>query len=247
MVLGEFIQSLVDHVDNDMLTAMPSVEEIKRAVFDMEPSSSPGPYGFGANRVEDFRPIVMGNYLFKIFTKIIALRLGGIAAKIMTPFQFGVTQIPRAPQYLFYADDILIYDKATSSNIRRLQFVLSVYGGLSGQIYNPAKSKVYFGSVVTRRVRNFIHRTTGITHGSLHMSYIGVPVFRGDPRTCHLVPLADSIISKFSKWKGYSLSLAGRKCMINFLIAASLVHSMMVYYWPCTLLKKTETAMRNFL
>ncbi|KAL8543017.1 hypothetical protein ACS0TY_003769 [Phlomoides rotata] len=48
-VLGEFIQHMVDPVDNDMLTAMPSVEEIKRAVFNMEPSSSPGPGGFSGS------------------------------------------------------------------------------------------------------------------------------------------------------------------------------------------------------
>ncbi|KAL8555822.1 hypothetical protein ACS0TY_003582 [Phlomoides rotata] len=131
-ILVEFIHSVVDVVDNDMLTTMPSVEEIKRAVFDRAPSSFPGHDGFGgsfyhpswdiiafdvieavryflttrfipfnlnssfvtlipkkpgANRVEDFRPIVMGNYLFKIFTKIIASRLGAIAARILTPFQ----------------------------------------------------------------------------------------------------------------------------------------------------------------
>ncbi|KAL8535288.1 hypothetical protein ACS0TY_011058 [Phlomoides rotata] len=90
-------------------------------------------------------------------------------------------------------------------------------------------------------------RTTGITHGSLPMSYLEVPIFRGAPRVCHLASLADSIISKFAKWKGHSLSLAGRKCMINSVIAASLVYSMMVYYWPRTLMKKIETAMRNFL
>ncbi|KAL8555719.1 hypothetical protein ACS0TY_003509 [Phlomoides rotata] len=89
--------------------------------------------------------------------------------------------------------------------------------------------------------------TTGISHGSFSMSYLGVPIFRGPPRVCHLAPLADSIISRFAKWKGHSMSLAGRKCFINSVIAASLVHSMMVYFWPRTLLKKIKTAMRNFL
>ncbi|KAL8546893.1 hypothetical protein ACS0TY_006563 [Phlomoides rotata] len=100
---------------------------------------------------------------------------------------------------------------------------------------------------IPRRERRFMLRTIGISHSSLPFSYLGVPIIRRAPRTCHLATLADSIIIKFSKWKGYSLSLAGRKCMINFVIAASLVHSMMVYYWPRTLLKKVETAMRNFL
>ncbi|KAL8546688.1 hypothetical protein ACS0TY_006424 [Phlomoides rotata] len=143
--------------------------------------------------------------------------------------------------------DILIYTRATLGNIQRLQSVLSAYGGLSGQIYNPAKSKVYFGSAVPRCVRNFMLRTTGISQGSLPMSYLGVPIFRGALRVCHLAPLANSIFNRFAKWKGNTLSLAGRKCLINSVIVASLVHSMMVYYWPRTLLKKIEMTMRNFL
>ncbi|KAL8542704.1 hypothetical protein ACS0TY_003543 [Phlomoides rotata] len=137
-ILGEFIHPVVDTVDNSTLIALPSVEEIKRVVFDMEPSSSPSPDVFGgsfyqacwdiiafdvieevkyffttsfipfglnssfvtlirkkpgANRVEDFWPIVMGNYLFKIFTKIIVSRLGGITTRILSPFQFGSSDI----------------------------------------------------------------------------------------------------------------------------------------------------------
>ncbi|KAL8529335.1 hypothetical protein ACS0TY_006664 [Phlomoides rotata] len=224
-ILGEFIQLVVDPGNNDMLTVMRDVEEIKRAVFDMDPSSSPGPDGFGGS-------------FYQTCWDIIALDV--IEA-------VRITQIPRAPRYLLYADDNLIFARATTGNIRRLQAVLSAYGGLSGQVYNPTKSKVYFGSAIPRSVRNYMLRTTGITHGSLPISYLVVPIFRGAARVSHLAPLADSIISKFAKWKGHSLSLAGQKCMINSMISASLVHSMMVYYWPRTLMKKIETTMRNFL
>ncbi|KAL8520162.1 hypothetical protein ACS0TY_010907 [Phlomoides rotata] len=117
LVLGDFIQPVVDITDNDTLSCLPSVEEIKRAVFDMELSSAPGPDGFGGT---------------------------------------------------------------------------------------------------------------------------------GAPRSGHLAAMADSIIAKFSKWKDHALSMAGRKCMINSIIAASLVHSMMVYFWPRSLLRIIESAMRNF-
>ncbi|KAL8514583.1 hypothetical protein ACS0TY_013611 [Phlomoides rotata] len=42
-----------------------------------------------ANRVEDFRPIVMGNFMFKILTKILASRLGGFVGDCISPYQFG--------------------------------------------------------------------------------------------------------------------------------------------------------------
>ncbi|KAL8514578.1 hypothetical protein ACS0TY_013607 [Phlomoides rotata] len=196
-----------------------------------------------------FDPEIISDSVVQFYTELFtALDQDTFDDTILGEFiQPVVDPIPRAPRYLLYADDILIFTRAITGNIRRIQSVLLAYGGLSGEIYNLAKSKVYFGSAVTRRVRNFILCSTGITHGSLPMSYLGVPIFKGSPRTCHLAPLVDSIINKFRKWKGYSLSLAGRKSMINFVIAASLVYSMMVYYWPRTLLKKIETAMRNFL
>ncbi|KAL8492486.1 hypothetical protein ACS0TY_023891 [Phlomoides rotata] len=104
-----------------------------------------------------------------------------------------------------------------------------------------------FDHAVTRCVKNAMLRSMGISECSLPFSYLGVPIFHGAPRTCHLTAMADSIIAKFSKWKGHSLSLAGRKCMVNSITSISLVHSMMVYYWPRSLLKRIKTAMRNFL
>ncbi|KAL8488057.1 hypothetical protein ACS0TY_024365 [Phlomoides rotata] len=53
-------------------------------------------------------------------------------------------------------------------------------------------------------------RSMGIFEGALPFTYLGVPIFRGAPRTYHLAAMADSIVAKFSKWKGHALSLAGR-------------------------------------
>ncbi|KAL8463009.1 hypothetical protein ACS0TY_033861 [Phlomoides rotata] len=100
---------------------------------------------------------------------------------------------------------------------------------------------------VTRRVKTVMLHSTGISEGSLPFTYMGVPIFMGAPRSGHQAAMANSIIAKFSKWKGHALSMAGRKCMINSIIASSLVHSMIIYYWPRNLLKRIESAMRNFL
>ncbi|KAL8520051.1 hypothetical protein ACS0TY_010837 [Phlomoides rotata] len=45
-VLGAFIHPVVEAAENAALLALPCMEEIRRAVFDMEPSSSTGPDGF---------------------------------------------------------------------------------------------------------------------------------------------------------------------------------------------------------
>lgn len=40
-------------------------------------------------RVTDFRPIVMGNFIYKVYIKIIASRLGSFIGDILSPTQFG--------------------------------------------------------------------------------------------------------------------------------------------------------------
>lgn len=48
-------------------------------------------------------------------------------------------------------------------------------------------------------------------------------------------------------WEGHTLSLAGCRCYINRVIASSLVHTMIVYMWSSLLLKRVESAIRNYL
>ena len=42
-----------------------------------------------ADSVDQFRPIVLGNFVFKIITKILANRLANVATRIVDPHQFG--------------------------------------------------------------------------------------------------------------------------------------------------------------
>lgn len=47
------------------------------------------PKFIGASKIEDFRPIVLGNFLFKIFTKIISTRLGPLLKRVLSTAQYG--------------------------------------------------------------------------------------------------------------------------------------------------------------
>lgn len=83
--------------------------------------------------------------------------------------------------------------------------------------------------------------------GVLPFMYLGVPIFREMPKTVHLNTIADKVIHKFTRGKGHTLSLAVRCCFINSVITSSLVHTMMVYKWLSSLLKKIETTIPNYL
>ncbi|KAL8537668.1 hypothetical protein ACS0TY_012702 [Phlomoides rotata] len=143
------------------------------------------------------------------------------------------------------------------SDIPGLDEIKAVVFGLSGDsnpgpdgfggVFNPDMSKAYFGKHVSAQNKASFRATLNIGSAALPFTYLGVPLFRGVPMAAHLRSTTDRIISKFVGWKCSSLSLAGRACLINLVIVSSLVHSMMIYRWPRSLLNKVDRAMRNFL
>ncbi|XP_019433790.1 PREDICTED: uncharacterized protein LOC109340533 [Lupinus angustifolius] len=133
-LIQDVIPRLVTDSDNLMLTIMPSLSEIKDAVFALNEEGAPGPNGFsgcffqnfwdiinkevcndvlhffkqswlmpninsnsviliqklhGADRIEDYRPIALANFQFKIITKVLADRLAAIAPRIISNQQRG--------------------------------------------------------------------------------------------------------------------------------------------------------------
>ncbi|KAL8479365.1 hypothetical protein ACS0TY_026292 [Phlomoides rotata] len=132
-------------------------------------------------------------------------------------------------------------------NARCLKSILDTYADLSGQVFNPNKSKAYFGRHVSAQNKAYFRTILQIGSASLPFTYLGVSLLRGAPKAAHLRSVADCIIAKFVGWKGSALSLAGRACVVNSVIVSSLVHSMMIYRWPRSLLKKNDIAIRNFI
>ena len=45
-MVADLVPPMVTATDNDFLVKMPSIDEIRGVVFDMDPSSAPGPDGF---------------------------------------------------------------------------------------------------------------------------------------------------------------------------------------------------------
>ncbi|KAF1887896.1 hypothetical protein Lal_00023904 [Lupinus albus] len=83
--------------------------------------------------------------------------------------------------------------------------------------------------------------------GSLPFNYLGVPLFKGNPRRIHLQPIVDIIIQKLAKWKAHSLSFMGRVELMKSRIQSVLIYSFHIYAWSSNLLNHLDSCMRNFL
>jgi len=110
------------------------------------------------------------------------------------------------PSHILYADDIMIFCKGIHSNIQNLTDLFIKYAQVSGQCVNPSKSSIYGGAISNHRLSS-IATQIGFKIGSLPFTYLGVPIFKGKPKTFYFQPLVDRIKLKFSSWKASLLSM----------------------------------------
>ncbi|KAK3212745.1 hypothetical protein Dsin_017451 [Dipteronia sinensis] len=111
-----------------------------------------------------------------------------------------------AVTHLLYADDVLIFCRDTMKNLRGIMYAFMIYSGISGQLVNWSKSLV------------------GMKIWQFPFSYFGVFLFKGRPKWSVLQPIVDKIQSKFAKWNGRALSIAGSATLIKSVISSSFVH-----------------------
>lgn len=133
-----------------------------------------------------------------------------------------------APSHILYADDIMIFCKGTAANIHALTDLFINYSQVSEQFVNPQKSLIFARSISPLRLTNISHQI-GFNIGTLPFTYLGVPIFKGKPKTFHLQPITDKIRLKLSTWKASLLSLSGRVQLVRSVIQSMLLHYISIY------------------
>jgi hypothetical protein len=150
------------------------------------------------------------------------------------------------PSHSFYADDLMIYCKGNISSIHAIKDLFARYELASGQVISSGKSTIFSGSINQARLNQIVN-ILNFNIGSLPFNYLGVPIFKGKPKSCYLQPIADRINLKLSSWKASLLSMAGRVQLVQSVIQSMLIYSISVYAWPISLLKDLEKNIRNFI
>ena len=123
---------------------------------------------------------------------------------------------------------------------------LKSYGKASGQNISLEKSSFFCGRYAASR-KSIIQSILGCNEGDFPFTYLGVPIFKGQPKRCHFQGLMDRVKSKLEGWMGKLLSMAGRVQLVQSVVQAMLLHSFMIYKWPLTLLKRVMQWIRNFI
>ncbi|KAF1886785.1 hypothetical protein Lal_00046022 [Lupinus albus] len=152
----------------------------------------------------------------------------------------------KTASHVLFAYDIVIFCKGLKRELLCLTSLLQDYALVFGQQVNVAKSRFYTTNDSARKISN-IASYMGFSAGTLPFNYLGVPMFIGKPKRSHLQPIADRILAKLTKWKGYVLSIMGRVELVKFVIHSMAIYSFQVYSWHSQLIKHVDKSIRNFI
>ena len=143
----------------------------------------------------------------------------------------GVSISRNAPKItnLLFADDSLIFSRASSAEINSIVEILQVYAKASGQCINLEKSSMYFSNNTIVSQKQETLGILGVKEVSQFESYLGLPTLVGRSKYHTFSFIKDRVWKKLREWKGMMLSRAGKEVLIKAVAQAIPTYTMSVF------------------
>uniref|UniRef100_A0A803PQN1 Reverse transcriptase domain-containing protein n=1 Tax=Cannabis sativa TaxID=3483 RepID=A0A803PQN1_CANSA len=148
----------------------------------------------------------------------------GLAAALNIQKQLGnfdgisIARTAPAVSHLLFADDTLIFAKATYSSCNALQAALQLYNQATGQCVNFGKSSILFSPNTPSQISSHFYQTLGISNG----------------------PFMSKV------WSHKFFSKAGKEVLLKSVIQAIPSYAMSCYKLPASICHKIEKLMAQF-
>lgn len=152
---------------------------------------------------------------------------------------------PRLTHCMF-ADDTIVFLRATLSNCVVFEKILQDYCQASGQMINLDKSNLFFSINTPEDIRTDVALRLGIREVGNPGNYLGLPVLWDSSKQQALAFVKDIVGQKVMGWKRKSLSFAGREVMIKAVINAIPTYSMSCFKFPVGTCKTLDSLVSSF-
>ncbi|XP_027103053.2 uncharacterized protein [Coffea arabica] len=148
--------------------------------------------------------------------------------------------------HLFFADDTLLFGKASLQEAQHIRTILDLYKAASGQEVNFDKSAVVFSKNTDPTVRRSITQLLNIMEVPTHDQYLGLPTVVGRSTSEVFSSVKERIWQKIHGWNEQRLSKAGKEIMIKAIVQAIPTYSMSCFKYPDSLLSDIQSMISNF-
>lgn len=148
--------------------------------------------------------------------------------------------------HLLFADDGLLFFRATRESAREIKEVLQLYCQASGQMVNMDKSSIFFAKGCNQSLRDAIKMELKVHNESLSQKYLGLPSDVGASANGSFKYLKDRVWEKVQGWMEKCLSTGGKEVLIKSVAQAVPTYSMSCFWLPCGLCQYIDGLLRKF-
>ncbi|CAJ2638124.1 unnamed protein product [Trifolium pratense] len=184
-------------------------------------------------------------YLFILCADVLS---GLVKKQAETGSMHGIQIARQAPKisHLFFADDSLLFARASAAEAGVILNVLAEYQKASGQVVNLDKSEVSFSQNVRNEDKDMIRNRMGVKTVDTHSKYLGLPVVFGRSKKIIFSFVIDRVWKKLKGWKEKCLSRAGKEILIKAVAQAIPNYIMGCYKLPNSCCQEIETMLAKF-
>ncbi|MCH79274.1 putative non-LTR retroelement reverse transcriptase [Trifolium medium] len=149
--------------------------------------------------------------------------------------------------HLMFADDLILFAEANSSQMSVVLKILDQFCQLSGQQVSHEKTSIMFSKNVSSKIREELVMQSGFNETPSLGKYLGVPLVGRAPKRSDFNYLIDQVKNKLSAWKAKQLSFAGRVTLSKSVIEAIPIYPMMTTPIPKACLNEIQKIHRAFI
>lgn len=148
--------------------------------------------------------------------------------------------------HLFFADDSLLFLKATASNCQRMSYLLNIYCVASKQEINFSKSNIFFSPNVPVPLKVQLCSILKVREDVYPGKYIGLPTVWGRSKREALGYIKERVLKVIHGWSRKTLTFAGKEILIKVVSTAIPSYPMSCFLLPLSLCHDIEMALANF-
>jgi hypothetical protein len=155
---------------------------------------------------------------------------------------------PTAPavNHLLFADDSLLFVKASEEGAQEAKILLDKYYEASGQRVNLDKSSVFFSKGCPESIRQSVKTILQVPNETLNEKYLGMPSDIGRSLNGAFKYLRDRVWKRIQGWIELLLSAGGKNILIKSVVQAIPTYSMPCFKLPRGLCLYINSMIRNF-